>query len=101
MNRAIEKRRSIRRYQERAVPKTMIREIIQAGILPLPLEQTTLAVYCSGGRIKERSALGPMRSGIEREKKEPLLPGSKQYRKGAEYTLKIMEQAPVMIFCKI
>ena len=33
MNLAIKNRRSIRRYQEKAVSKAMIQEILQAGIL--------------------------------------------------------------------
>ena len=39
-----------------------------------------------------------MERGLNRERKNPLLPGSVNLLKGAEYTLSIMKQAPVIIF---
>ena len=50
----------------------------------------------AAGREKE-SFLDAMRSGLEREKTQPLLPESACYLGGAENTLRIMEQAPVLI----
>ena len=35
---------------------------------------------------------------MEREKKQPLLPQSAQHLEAARHTLRIMEQAPVVIF---
>ena len=43
--------------------------------------------------------LEAFRAGIEREENgEPLLPGSRQHIPAAKYTVKIMEQAPVILF---
>ena len=39
-----------------------------------------------------------MEEGIRREKKEPFIPDSRPYINGAEHTLRIMQQAPVLIF---
>ena len=39
-----------------------------------------------------------MEEGISREKKEPFIPDSRPYINGAEHTLRIMQQAPVLIF---
>lgn len=39
-----------------------------------------------------------MEEGISREKKEPFIPDSRPYINGAEHTLRIMQQAPVLTF---
>ncbi len=49
------------------------------------------------GRAKAQS-LAAMERGLEREKKQPLLPQSAQHLEAARHTLRIMEQAPVVIF---
>lgn len=91
-------RRSIRKYKNIPVTKQAIEEIIQAGILaPSSKNRQPWRFIVAQGKEKE-IVLKAMKKGLEREKENPLLKNSKQYLSGAEYTLKIMEQAPVIIF---
>jgi nitroreductase len=46
----------------------------------------------------KKDVLTVMKKGLIREQEQPLLTGSSRYLGGAEYTLSIMEQAPVIIF---
>lgn len=46
----------------------------------------------------KKAALCVMQNGIEREKRDPLLPESTKHLAAAEYTLRIMKQAPYVIF---
>lgn len=94
----IEKRRSIRRYKNKEVPRYMIEEILRAGCLApssknrQPWQFTVVRGDAKAEMIKA------MEAGLEREKKTPILPGSAKLIQGAEYTLQIMPQAPVIIF---
>ncbi|MDE7299034.1 MAG: nitroreductase family protein [Lachnospiraceae bacterium] len=98
MIRAITERRSIRRYRPQAIPRCMIEEIIQAGILaPSAKNRQPWKFVVVTGNAKA-DMLAVMEKGLEREKKEPLLPESAGYLSGAERTLSIMRQAPVTIF---
>ncbi len=98
MIRAIIDRRSIRKFKSDDIPKSVIEEIIKAGILaPSSKNRQPWKFIVTAGAEKER-LLTAMEEGLEREKREPLLPDSADYRKGAEYTLGIMRQAPVVIF---
>ena len=91
-------RRSIRQYKCDAVPREAIEQIIQAGIAaPSSKNRQPYKMIVTSGQAKEE-ALCAMKSGLERERKYPLLPGSTQYLDGAENTLHIMQQAPVLIF---
>ncbi len=95
---AILNRRSIRKYKDIPVEREMIEEILQAGNLaPSSKNRHPWRFIVVTGNAKEEM-LQVMKEGLEREKNEPLLPESAPYRSGAEYTLKIMEQAPVTIF---
>lgn len=95
---AIIKRRSIRKYKQDAVSKSMIEEVIKAGILaPSSKNRQPWEFIVVTGDSKEEM-LEVFKNGIEREKEHPLLPESARFIKGAEYTVSIMEQAPVTIF---
>lgn len=97
MIQAIIDRRSIRKYENRAVPQPMIEEIIRAGILaPSSKNRQPWRFVVVTGRSKE-DMLAAMERGLEREKRAPFLPESATLLKGAEYTLSIMKQAPVVI----
>ena len=95
---AIIKRRSIRKYKNMNVSKQMIEEILQAGVLaPSSKNRQPWKFIVVTGNAKN-SILSAMHNGLSREKENPLLPESAQFLKGAEKSLKIMEQAPVIIF---
>jgi nitroreductase len=95
---AINNRRSIRRYQSKEVSRDMIEEILQSAILAPSAKnrQPWRFIVATGNAKKE--ALAAMRKGLIREQEHPLLAGSVQHLSGAEFTLRIMEQAPVLIF---
>ena len=97
MLQAIQNRRSIRKYKKDEVPVSAIEEVLRAGMLaPSSKNRQPWRFIVAAGREKERF-LDAMRSGLEREKTQPLLPESACYLGGAENTLRIMEQAPVLI----
>ena len=91
-------RRSIRKYRDTPVPKHLLEEIVQAGILaPSSKNRQPWKFIVTVGSAKD-DILAAMSKGLEREKENPFLPKSSQYLGSAEYTLKIMRQAPVIIF---
>lgn len=93
----IENRRSIRKYKNTSVSKQAIEKILHAGIqAPSSKNRQPWRFVVVTGASKSEMIL-TMKSGLEREKAEPLLPESARYISGAEYTIKIMEQAPVTI----
>lgn len=94
---AIVDRRSIRKYRNICIDKQIIEEILLAGSLAPSSKnrQPWRFVVVSGNAKKDM--LNVMKEGLEREKKQPLLPESVRYHGGAEYTIRIMEQAPVVI----
>lgn len=95
---AILNRRSIRKYKENCVDKKIIEEILQAGSLaPSSKNRQPWRFLVVAGDAK-KDMLRVMREGLAREKERPLLPESARFYGGAEYTLQIMEQAPVVIF---
>lgn len=94
---AIINRRSIRKFKSEDVPRCMIEEILQAGILaPSSKNRQPWSFLVITGNAKEE-LLQTMSRGLKREQEDPLLPESAQYLSGAEHTLKIMEKAPVLI----
>lgn len=94
---AIQNRRSIRKYQDKEVPKPLLEEILLAGMsAPSSKNRQPWKFVVVSGAAKE-DLLQAMRRGLEREKQDPLLPGSARYRSGAEHTLQIMREAPVVI----
>lgn len=94
---AITNRRSIRKYKDTPVPHEMIEKILHAGILAPSSKnrQPWKFIVISGSAKKELEAV--MRQGLAREKERPLLPDSRCYLSGAEYTVDIIAQAPVII----
>lgn len=91
-------RRSIRRFQSTPVPRQMLEELLQAGLLaPSSKNRQPWKFVVAEGDAK-REALEAMERGLEREKAQPLLPESTQHLGGARYTLEIMKQAPAVIF---
>ena len=94
---AVENRRSIMKYRRDDVPVAAIEEIVRAGMLaPSSKNRQPWKFIVTGGKEKE-GFLSAMAAGMEREKVQPLLPGSAGYLNGAVNTLRIMEQAPVLI----
>lgn len=91
-------RRSVRKYKNTSVPRHLLEEILQAGRLAPSSKnrQPWRFIVTSGSAKKE--LLAAMEKGLAREKEHPLLLESAPYRGSAESTLKIMEQAPVVIF---
>jgi nitroreductase len=98
MLQAIKNRRSIRKFKSDEVPKHIIEEILQSGILAPSSKngQPWKFVVVSGNAKKDM--LAAMENGLEREKEHPLLPSVSHYHSGAVHTFHIMEQAPVTIF---
>lgn len=95
---AIKNRRSIRKYKNAEVPHDMVEEIIQAGMLaPSSKNRQPWRFIVVTGEAKDE-LIAVMQRGLEREKKVPFLTESVPYISGAEYTLGIMKQAPVVIF---
>lgn len=94
----IQQRRSIRKYKPDAVPKEAIEQIVQAGRLaPSSKNRQPWRFIITTGNAKDES-LCAMRHGLEREKRFPLLPESVPHLGGAEHTLRIMQEAPVIIY---
>ena len=95
---AITDRRSIRNYRDTPVKRQVVEEILRAGMLaPSSKNRQPWRFIVAEGRAKAQS-LAAMERGLEREKKQPLLPQSAQHLEAARHTLRIMEQAPVVIF---
>lgn len=95
---AIFNRRSIRKFLDMPVPQNLIERIIQAGTMA-PSAKNRQPWRFVVVENEKQDMLQAMNNGIEREKNEAgLLPGSKKFISGAEYTARIMEQAPVTIF---
>lgn len=91
-------RRSIRKYRADAVPKEAVEQIIRAGMAaPSSKNRQPWHFVVTSGQSKE-DALYAMQRGLEREHREPLLPESAQYLSSAEKTMRIMREAPVVIF---
>lgn len=95
---AIKNRRSIRKYKNKEVPKELLEEIIRAGMLaPSSKNRQPWKFIVATGGAKQES-LEAMKKGLERERENPLLPESARFLGGAEYTLQIMSEAPVVIY---
>ena len=97
MIQSIKDRRSIRKYQNKDVPRNMIEEIIQAGMLAPSSKNRQPWEFVVVTDAAKADMLEAMQKGLEREKASPILPNSAKHIKAAEYTVSIMEQAPVVI----
>ncbi len=94
---SVENRRSIRRYKSAAVPKNLIEEVLKAGALaPSSKNRQPWKFVVVSGEAKEKM-LAAMQEGLKREKETALLPESSGHLGGAEQTLRIMREAPVVI----
>ena len=96
---AIDSRRSIRRFSDREIPHDIICKIIESGIkAPSSKNRQPWKFMVIQGQAKEEM-LRAFRAGIQREKSgRAMLPESSRHLRGAEYTVQIMEQAPVNLF---
>ena len=93
----IETRRSIRAYMPRPVSRADIETVLQAGSLaPSSKNRQPWRFTVALGAAKAE-ALAAMAQGLEEERRHPLLPESARFLSGAERTLGVMEQAPVLI----
>ena len=96
---AIFDRRSIRKFLNTPISRQDMEDILQSGI-KAPSSKNRQAwrsiVYQEDAQDE---MLKVFRQGIEREKNvKPLLPQSRQHIAAAEYTVDIMEEAPVILF---
>lgn len=99
MIKSISNRRSIRKFKDTVIPKEMIEEILNAGRLaPSSKNRQPWKFTVVSGQSKNEMLLS-MKQGLLREREGvSQLPNSKQHLAGAEYTLEIMEQAPITVF---
>ena len=98
MLQALYERRSIRKYQSRPVPREMIEQVIRAGMLaPSAKNRQPWRFVVTQGAAKQEM-LSAMERGLEQEKRVPLLPNSVSKFQSAVRTMRIMEQAPAVIF---
>lgn len=94
----IKKRRSIRKYAGREVPRKMLEQIIAAGLCaPSAKNRQPWKLVVVTDKAKS-DALLIMESGLEREKRKPLLPENAGNISDAENTLKVMRQSSAVIF---
>lgn len=94
---AIYTRRSIRKYTREPVPHDIIQQIIDAGrAAPSAKNRQPWKYLVYGGKAKEQ-LLAVMKEGIEKEKINPGLPLSADGIPDAKNTLRIMENAPIVI----
>lgn len=98
MIKAIEKRRSIRKYKPQPVPKEIIEEILKAGILAPSSKNRQPWKFVVATANAKADALNIMEKGLEREKTDPFIPESARYLEAAESTLAVMRSAPAVIF---
>lgn len=95
---SIQKRRSIRKYEDRQIEKNDIEEIIKAGMLAPSAKNRQpwkYIVYCGSAKAE---LLDKMENGLVREERtEAALPLLMNGLPDAFHTLKIMRQAPVLI----
>lgn len=95
---AISSRRSIRQYTGDPVSREDVLAILEAGNrAPSAKNRQPWRFLVLTGKAKARAAEA-MRQGIARERQgKALLPGSTRHLAGAEYTARIMDQAPVVV----
>lgn len=95
---SIYKRRSIRKYKSDMLPKEQIEKILDAArVAPSGKNRQPWKFLVYGGEEKKK-ILSEMRKGIKRELKEPLFKESKRLLPDADNTLRIMMNAPVVVF---
>ena len=95
---AIRDRRSIRKYKSEPVRKALIDQILQAGILAPSSKNRQPWKFIVATESAKDEACWVMEGGIRRERSVPFIPESHEHIGGAEHTVQIMKQAPVLIF---
>ncbi|MDR3121779.1 MAG: nitroreductase [Clostridiales bacterium] len=98
---AISQRRSIRKFLPKEIDNKTIEKILEAGILAPSAKNTQPWKFVVITNKNKEGMLNALKSGIEIEKSgNGLYKGeiAKSFINGAEYTLKIMEEAPITIF---
>ncbi len=98
MIQAITDRRSIRKYEDKPVPRYMVEEIIKAGILAPSAKNRQPWKFVVVAEGAKEGMLAALAAGLERERREPFLAESACHLDGAEYSFSIMKHAPVVIF---
>ena len=94
---SIYSRRSIRKYTDEQVSRSMIEQIIDAGrVAPSAKNRQPWKYLLYSGEKKEK-LLAVMEHGIEMEEKNPRLPLSTSGISDAKNTLSIMKTAPIII----
>lgn len=98
MMREIEQRRSIRKYQDRAIPEADIRAILESGVrAPSAKNRQPWKFIVAQGSAK-REMLAAFSRGIDREAAgDALLPASREHLPAARHTVEILHQAPVVV----
>jgi nitroreductase len=95
---AIYQRRSIRKYKRDPIERSLVEKVLEAGLLaPSSKNRQPWKFIVTTGEAK-KDALRAMKEGLSREREKPFLPESAPYIRDALFTVRIMEQAPVVIF---
>ena len=95
---SIEKRRSIRKYTDQMVPHALIRALVRAASLAPSAKNRQPWKYLVYTKQAKHDLLQHMAAGLEREKHgKPVLPESAFGLPDAVHTLRIMEEAPVLL----
>lgn len=96
--RSIHERRSIRKYQNRSVPGELIEEMLKAGRAAPSAKNRQPWRYIVFGGVYKMELLNAMQTGLEREERGITdLPKSSYGIADAKNTLRIMQEAPVII----
>ena len=98
MGSAIDERRSIRKFKDTPVSENDILEILKSGIAAPSSKNGQPWRYTVVRGSQKAEMIKAFREGIAREQRDPLLPKNRDNAQYAEYTVRVMEQAPVVIF---
>lgn len=94
----IYERRSIRKFQEKAVPQELIRKVLDAGRAAPSAKNRQPWKYIVFGNEHKKELLKAMEEGLKREEKGITdLPKSRNGIPDARNTLRIMQEAPIII----
>ena len=96
---AIFNRRSIRKFEDKVIPKETIEKILLSGMsAPSSKNRQPWSFIVFEGDEKKQM-LEVFRKGANDEFNNPkLLPNSGKFESGTRYTLDIMEQSPTVVF---
>ena len=95
---SIEKRRSIRKYTDQVVPNALIRALVRAASLAPSAKNRQPWKYLVYKKQAKAELLKHMAAGLDREKnRQAILPESAFGIPDALHTMKIMEEAPVLL----